>query len=670
MRQLLTLAFLLFAMPVWADIHWVSPTGTQTTWGSCQSASVPALTPTSNYCNRTTANNAAAGDTVIFRGGTYTVASGTGIAPSNNGSAGSYITFQAYYGETPNLVATGSSQYWINFSGKSYIKIDGLTFTDFWAGNIGSQSDHIEIANCTFTATYPANRYWLKDGGNSQTHDVWLHHNSFSNSLDDTSPCAELVNNLTVGNGSEDTQEGSLVPQYWTIENNAIFHSGHGGIESFGRYVVIKQNVLHNEPWRPSSGSGCNWPNTADVYDNDAYAGYYGHRNIQLHGHGWPDGITYTVFEGNRSGHAGTNPANDGANSFDLNSARNIVRYNFFYAAMNNGLLFKTDSDSTTSDNRVYNNTFYHNGYGYTGTSPGTGFPTGYDSLTGIAIYPLVESGNVIKNNLLYDNHNSSGTYRDIQKRVNGDPTTVATVTNNWCTSSNAYGCAVGGNPTFVDTTVTDPMSLTLPDLRLQASSGAINPTASLMALTTASPAQTNSTTLVVADAMYFQDGTWGADMARGVTLFPDWVAVGTVSNVAAISAINYSTNTITLATQLTWDNNASVWLYKKSDGVIVLRGTAPDYGAAEYGSATPAAPTGVTIVAGSPPEIQWTHDNANATWFELSVDGTAYKSVGNPSSHQTPLPVLANGVHTIVVRACGEAGCGTAATSITVVKL
>jgi hypothetical protein len=71
--------------------------------------------------------------------------------------------------------------------------------------------------------------------------------------------------------------------------------------------------------------------------------------------------------------------------------------------------------------------------------------------------------------------------------------------------------------------------------------------------------------------------------LARGVTLFPDWIAIGTVGNIAQISFINYDTKTITLASALSWSNGDSVWLYKKSDGVRVLYGTAPDQGAHPY---------------------------------------------------------------------------------------
>jgi len=72
------------------------------------------------------------------------------------------------------------------------------------------------------------------------------------------------------------------------------------------------------------------------------------------------------------------------------------------------------------------------------------------------------------------------------------------------------------------------------------------------------------------------------------------------VTNIAQISAINYGTDTITLASPLTWSDNAPVYLYKKSDGVRVLYGSAPDQGAHEFmagGPTPPSAPTGLRVV-------------------------------------------------------------------------
>jgi hypothetical protein len=87
-----------------------------------------------------------------------------------------------------------------------------------------------------------------------------------------------------------------------------------------------------------------------------------------------------------------------------------------------------------------------------------------------------------------------------------------------------------------------------------------------------------------VSDAKFFQPG-WAGTNA-------DWIAVGTVSNVVQISAIHYASNTITLASAIPRRAGDSVWLYKKSDGVRVLYGAAPDIGAYEYTGTTAAAPS------------------------------------------------------------------------------
>jgi hypothetical protein len=106
--------------------------------------------------------------------------------------------------------------------------------------------------------------------------------------------------------------------------------------------------------------------------------------------------------------------------------------------------------------------------------------------------------------------------------------------------------------------------------------------------LTQAVGSSNNSTALVVDDAYYFQDGTWGCDLAGHQA---DWIAIGSPDNIVQISSVNYTSNTIYLTTGKTWSNGDGIWLYRKSDGTQVLYGTAPDYGAYEYNSDDP--PTG-----------------------------------------------------------------------------
>lgn len=221
--------------------------------------------------------------------------------------------------------------------------------------------------------------------------------------------------------------------------------------------------------------------------------------------------------------------------------------------------------------NRVFNNTIYRNGQGYDwkayaaygGALNGRGIAQYNANTTGTV-------GNKIKNNLLYDN--GAGDICSLGLTISCTNEVYDTVSNNWLHAN--------GDPAFVNPDVSDATSLTLPNLALQSSSPAIN---GGTYLTQASGSGESSTTLVVDDALYFQDGTWGSDLARGVTLFPDEIAIGTVGNTVAVSSINYTTNTITLASAKTWLDDAPIWLYKKSDGAVVLVGSAPDYGASEY---------------------------------------------------------------------------------------
>jgi len=171
----------------------------------------------------------------------------------------------------------------------------------------------------------------------------------------------------------------------------------------------------------------------------------------------------------------------------------------------------------------------------------------------------------MIKNNIVCDNRSFTfpGRGWDIQ------PSKINTAEHNFLTSD--------GDPKFVDPDLTQPTSRTLPDLHLKPDSPAIGKG---VHLTQANGSGTNSTVLTVDDALYFQDGTWGADLAQKVTLFPDWIAIGTVGNVAPIKTIDYAKNTITLESPISWADKAPVWLYKKSDGTRVLFGNAPDMGA------------------------------------------------------------------------------------------
>jgi hypothetical protein len=227
---------------------------------------------------------------------------------------------------------------------------------------------------------------------------------------------------------------------------------------------------------------------------------------------------------------------------------------------------------SNAVNNRIYNNTFFNNGLGISGGS------------SDAAVYVTSEAGqsptgNVFKNNLYYSHYQIYGGNRYSTQ-----------------TYANEYNGDVSGNPLFVNASTTPPTDKTnsnYPNLDLQSNSPAINQGG---ALTTVAVADTGSgTSLIVSDATYFQDGTY----APPGTVNADWIAVGTVSNVVRISSINYSTNTIALANSISRNDNDPVWLHKKSDGVQVLYGSAPDPGAYEFPETDerPSAPRNLRII-------------------------------------------------------------------------
>jgi hypothetical protein len=145
-------------------------------------------------------------------------------------------------------------------------------------------------------------------------------------------------------------------------------------------------------------------------------------------------------------------------------------------------------------------------------------------------------------------------------------------------------------NPLFVS--YVSPGSLSN-DYHLQAGSPAIAAGTSLT--TVASGDSGSGTSLVVNDASYFQD-SYGLSNDNS-TVYADCISVTTVGNHVCITAVNYSTNTLTLASNITRSIGDKVWLYSKSDGVQVLTGTAPNIGAFGAGSTSPtgaAPPTGL----------------------------------------------------------------------------
>lgn len=536
---LCTLCF--FCVNSMAGTYWVSTQGSAS-WSGAKSS-----TPLSgNKCTTlSTANkNASAGDIVYLRAGTYN----TGIKPSKSGTSRSNtISFMAFSGETVTI--TNQTQVGILLSNKKYIKVHGI---DVLAPierllTITKGASFNEIAYCNFSGRGSAEPPKIWDGkvsGGSPCKHNWIHHCTFTYTGSVSNKCNDH-GGTRLGGASYDNHSNNN-----TIENCIFYCGGHHNLETFTKFNVVRNNLFHNE--------GCMLPPKPCAIKPDS-KGYYGNRNISIYDGHNSDGM-FNLFEGNRFGHAGRPPDDHGAFNVSIAAPKNIVRHNTIFNGAHAGIYFKMGHKSYGNYNRVYNNTVFHNGrneaHEYKSRA-GVVFSSGTKS--------LYTKGNVLKNNIVYDNH------RDFSTRGGGASLKYQIIENNWSDYD--------GNPRFINSDISDPFSLVLPDLRLRSGSPAINKGTHL---TEAVGGGSNSTKLIVKDALYFQDGTWGSSLS---SIEADSISIGFIENTVKIKSIDYSNNIIHLSSPAIWSDKAKVWLAKKSNGKSVLKGSAPDMGAHEYGA-------------------------------------------------------------------------------------
>jgi hypothetical protein len=515
--------------------RWVSTTGTAA-WSSCVGETDPGT-----YCSLSTANpNLVAGETVYLKAGTYN--NDGYINPTNSGTAGNYITYQSSGGAA---TITGQT-YGVYLNGKSYIKVSGITVTSPTSVPLYiTNSNYNWIADSIFSGGSVGSGYWGSQIVNNSSY------NCVSGCTFHTFGSTDQGGVFAIG-----TEEStSDTTQYNLIENCTMYAGGHHVIAILGRYNTIRNNHFHNEAWDP-----------------------YGHRVIYLMGTTSSSYGIRNIIEGNRVGYAGIS-YDGGVNHGQLNAGNyNIVRFNSYLSNTGAGIGFDCGASYPVapSYNAVYNNTFYNNSAAGDMDGGGVDFNDWGN--------PGSITGNLFKNNLFYANGSPVLSFRN----YGGVTFANQAFTNNF-NGTNGQNT----NPLLVSTAGTDPTSTTAPNLALQAGSPAINYGTYL---TTTNGAGSNSTTLAVTDAKYFQDGKYGPPGAVSA----DWVAVGTVSNTVQISFIDYSTNTITLVSPTSWSNAQGVWLYKKSDEKVVLVGDAPDAGAYEYGSQMD-PPTNLRILSTAP---------------------------------------------------------------------
>jgi len=547
MRKLILLFIVLpsfiVTSDVWAGTYWVSPTGTAT-WANCQSA-----TPLSGTacCSYSTANtNASAGDTVYYRGGTYYISSGSAIIPSNSGTSGNRIIFSAYTNEEVIFESTAATVAAVTLQNtQSYIKVTGMKFYKFYYHLlIGSATvaggSHNEISYCIFEGFY-SSLNWIASrirNGASYNH---IHRNSFGKYGRFTPNDESAVFGVGIEESTTD------VTRYNLIEYNSFYHGGHHVVELHGRYNVFRFNNVRNDPWSLYNGQ------------------LWGNRVMYMVGR-WPY-IGRNLIHGNRIGYGGECADDDiGGSGGSYGTSYNIIRRNVIFQNPLYGMFVTSYTGGEANHNKIYNNTYWYNGWSTTGP-----LKKNWSNALSHGISTRDTNGvvynNVYKNNIFYQNRNLVDAERDIVK--SDYPFAVPSyeiIEGNW------HG-ATHGNPKFVDISGTpDPdLIATQFDFRLQSDSGAIDKG---MFLTTITSSSGSGTQFQVADAGYFFDG-WGMSVIPTATIQGDEMQLEGQSQRARITNVDYSTNTITVDTSLTWTEGQGI--------ALAYNGSAPDQGAYEY---------------------------------------------------------------------------------------
>ncbi len=341
------------------------------------------------------------------------------------------------------------------------------------------------------------------------------------------------------------------------IQNNDISHAG-GGIEVEGTsYWAILGNYFHDfyvgsiltysgGPTPPEYDAlGCNEANGCDT-DLDLMAGFNA-------------GTTNILMEGNRTSNIwGTNGAHQTWFSFgSAGSTLFITRFSEIYRM---GMSDIANSLNTGSYGATYwkdYNDTYIQSQQQVINPPWSGC-NGNGGANGSNL-----------NNLFYNDGSPPGTTGENYYVWSGACLPVNSGYNlafdSSCSTSTLANCTSGQMKTDTGNIWADP-KLTATDgsnYSLQAGSPALN--AGTYLTTVASGDSGSGTSLVVNDASYFQAG-WGI---QGVG--NDCVSVTTTTNHVCATAINYSTNTITLASGITRSAGDHVWLYSDAEGTVVL---------------------------------------------------------------------------------------------------
>lgn len=594
------------------------------------------------------------GDTLIIRGGTYTLTSSINFPTS--GTVANPIIVEAYPAEIPDINGNNVATNILNIVGRSYITIRGLSIRnpeDMWA-NI-ENSDHITLEDMIFNnddQVEPRNfqgvyfRYSdysvlrnsnLTDWGTTTVSPTWGERGNDDGNL------VRIVG---------DTTNGGM---YNLIEGNTFGNGAQGAVLLNAPYNVVRNNTFNN-----------NW-------QKGLYVGYFENPGAE------PPGTIFeaigNLIEGNQFIRSQEAASGHGGLGIEHTAIRSIIRNNVIRNSDQLGFITTVFCDNTPTsgcsyaqndfDNRIYNNTVVNNGLqaealaGNGIAFGGTGMEFTNHGLTGI---DNNFRDSVAKNNIIYgnlDNGNSDPLQLNLQVTGshNNPPYGGQVIAGNLVHNKESTLCVTGNNrcPVYIPGSTNGTMSVSVfntespsnfynnveiadsadPgfvtydavgnnfDLHLTAGSPAIDAGSDLTATANSG---TNSNSVVVEDSYYFQSGYAGLIAADQLQIGDDLVT---------ITAVDYSTHTITVNQNITWNIGEAVNL--------PYQGLGPDIGAYEFASApadsdnpivgpitySPVFDAGAIdyIAEDSTYQAVITDSTSNISYCEQSINGGAWAS-------------------------------------------
>jgi len=464
-------------------------------------------------------NAAMPGDRVAVRAGTYAEQ----LAPARSGSAARPITFHAYNGEVVAL--TGSPA--IRLQDRDHVVIDGFTADNTqWLEANGA--DHNVIRNCIFSRS-PAT------GTTGNVRFITSHYNR--------------ILNCTLSEGNDNL---ILIDSDHNLVEGCTFASARHALWAIkcGDFNVLRNNTFNNPDQKIGEIYDCDDVGAAGIVQSNATKrNLVEHNKFERTGAGGNEknGIQYAgqngiirrnVFESNFGGGIGLS-GYGGEASFCVG---NRVYHNVFFKSSFGGVNFSTFNGTQGTDNLFKNNVFFQNTDG--GPNPAQ-----------VILRKL--TGYKFENNDFF--HTAAGQQKVLLYDQGGLACPNGTVAC-WQT---AFPALFSGNvevdPKFV--------AAANHDFRLQP----ISPLIDAGTFLTRTTAAGSGTTMVVQDAGWFSDGF-------GITGLPgDTIQLQGQTTRAIITAINYTTNTLTLDRPLTWQANTGV--------AQPFNAAGPDMGAWEGGS-------------------------------------------------------------------------------------